>query len=286
VGIWDRLRGPADATRLEVLCVIEGGTREGRLRIEARNAGERATRGLTMRLAWSDGTEDVEARRQPLLPELAPGASETWLVDDLQLDMPEPRSRWRALVIKVGAANAPPEETRFDLRLRGEPNAAYAARYASPPCPATSDGSHRFVVSHPLWEACANCRYARRLPRTLAQDAREQAEAAARRAQVAREEKEREARERHREAPPPRREAPPPPPREPDDEMPLAVARHLLRVAPGATLAEVEAAYRKLAMRLHPDRVATSDEGTREALTELMADLNRARERLRRELAR
>lgn len=288
---WRRLR---DETELALDAQLEGTTREGTLRLALANVGERATDGLAVRLLWDDGTDEVEARRQPILPELAPGARETWLVDDLQLDMPAPRSRWRALHVEVGARNASPRRATFTLRLRAEAEAAAHAptRYAPPACPATSDGSHRFVVqpeSHgtPRWEACANCRYARRLPRTLAQDAQERREAALRKARVEAEEREAEARrareatrgaERARE---PREERRAPPPRN-DDEMPLAVALHILKLKPGATPADVEAAYRACVKRYHPDGRHHVDDETRALLNELMADANRARERLRR----
>jgi len=63
-----------------------------------------------------------------------------------------------------------------------------------------------------------------------------------------------------------------PPPRPEPGGMSLAEARALLGVEPAASQAEIEAAYRRLMQRAHPDHGGT---------TGLAAQLNAARDRLR-----
>lgn len=61
--------------------------------------------------------------------------------------------------------------------------------------------------------------------------------------------------------PPPPPQRPPPPPATPADDVALTAAEALevLRVGPHALAAEIEQAYRALALKLHPDKVAHLD---------------------------
>ena len=54
----------------------------------------------------------------------------------------------------------------------------------------------------------------------------------------------------------------------------------VLGLEPGASDDEVKAAYRKLALKHHPDRVATLGEDVRRAAEEKFQQINNAKERI------
>lgn len=58
----------------------------------------------------------------------------------------------------------------------------------------------------------------------------------------------------------------------------LEAAYKVLEVSPQATDSEVRAAYRKLALKHHPDRVATLGEDIRKAAEEKFQEINNAKE--------
>lgn len=60
----------------------------------------------------------------------------------------------------------------------------------------------------------------------------------------------------------------------------LADAYKVLEIDPSATDAEVRAAFRKLALKHHPDRVATLGEDVRRAAEEKFQQINNAKERI------
>ena len=60
----------------------------------------------------------------------------------------------------------------------------------------------------------------------------------------------------------------------------LADAYKVLEIDPSATDDEVKAAYRKLALKHHPDRVATLGEDVRRAAEEKFQQINNAKERI------
>lgn len=60
----------------------------------------------------------------------------------------------------------------------------------------------------------------------------------------------------------------------------LEEAYKVLEVSPDATDDEVRAAYRKMALKHHPDRVATLGEDIRKAAEEKFQDINNAKERI------
>ena len=60
----------------------------------------------------------------------------------------------------------------------------------------------------------------------------------------------------------------------------LADAYKVLEVDPSATDDEVRAAFRKLALKHHPDRVATLGEDVRRAAEEKFQQINNAKERV------
>lgn len=68
-----------------------------------------------------------------------------------------------------------------------------------------------------------------------------------------------------------RRSSPPPPPRPEPGGMSAADARSILGVEPGASVADIRAAYARLIQRAHPDKGGTAG---------LAAQLNAARDRL------
>jgi DnaJ like chaperone protein len=57
-------------------------------------------------------------------------------------------------------------------------------------------------------------------------------------------------------------------------------AYKVLEVSPDATDQEVRAAYRKLALKHHPDRVATLGEDVRKAAEEKFQQINNAKEKV------
>ena len=60
----------------------------------------------------------------------------------------------------------------------------------------------------------------------------------------------------------------------------LADAYKVLEIDPSATDEEVRAAYRRLALKHHPDRVATLGEDIRKAAEEKFQNINNAKERI------
>ena len=60
----------------------------------------------------------------------------------------------------------------------------------------------------------------------------------------------------------------------------LADAYEVLGITPEATDSEVRAAYRKLALAHHPDRVATLGEDVRQAAEKKFQQINNAKERI------
>lgn len=60
----------------------------------------------------------------------------------------------------------------------------------------------------------------------------------------------------------------------------LEEAYKVLEIDPSASDDEVRAAYRKLALKHHPDRVATLGEDIRKAAEEKFQDINNAKERI------
>jgi len=60
----------------------------------------------------------------------------------------------------------------------------------------------------------------------------------------------------------------------------LADAYKVLEIEPSATDEEVRKAFRKLALKHHPDRVATLGEDVRRAAEEKFQQINNAKERI------
>lgn len=60
----------------------------------------------------------------------------------------------------------------------------------------------------------------------------------------------------------------------------LADAYKVLEIDPSVTDEEVRAAYRRLALKHHPDRVATLGEDIRKAAEEKFQNINNAKERI------
>ena len=60
----------------------------------------------------------------------------------------------------------------------------------------------------------------------------------------------------------------------------LEEAYKVLEISPDATNDEVRAAYRKLALKHHPDRVATLGEDVRKAAEEKFQRINNAKEKI------
>ena len=52
----------------------------------------------------------------------------------------------------------------------------------------------------------------------------------------------------------------------------------MLGIEPSATDDEVKAAYRRMALKHHPDRVATLGDDVKEAATRKLQEINRAKE--------
>ena len=62
--------------------------------------------------------------------------------------------------------------------------------------------------------------------------------------------------------------------------MQKQVAYKVLGVSPSATDDEVKAAYRKMALKHHPDRVATLGDDIRKAAEKKFQEINDAKERI------
>ena len=60
----------------------------------------------------------------------------------------------------------------------------------------------------------------------------------------------------------------------------LDEAYKVLEISPNATDQEVRAAYRRLALKHHPDRVATLGEDVKKAAEEKFQEINNAKERI------
>lgn len=62
--------------------------------------------------------------------------------------------------------------------------------------------------------------------------------------------------------------------------MGLDEAYKILGISPNATNDEVKAAYRKMALKHHPDRVSTLGDDIREAAEKKFQEINNAKERI------
>ena len=65
-----------------------------------------------------------------------------------------------------------------------------------------------------------------------------------------------------------------------DPENKTSGAYKVLEITPTATNEEVRAAYRRLALKHHPDRVATLGEDVKKAAEEKFQQINNAKERI------
>jgi hypothetical protein len=266
--------------RLAVELSLRGSTRAGTLYVRAHNRGRRSARGVVAHVAWEGDAGQAAVASQDLGEIEGLGAAQ-WPVRDLHTAIAERPEGWHALRVVARAQNAREAEARLDLRARKAEEAVPATpvRYQRAPCPGSADGAHLFRVARfpndgvvETWRVCQRCGALEREPLS-AQD--EATQARVRRERAARERRALEeelAREERKEAPRPRRA-----PRD-DDTMPVDMAYFVLGLEEDATWEDVLAAHRRLALANHPDRGAPEERAAREGR---MADVNRARDRLR-----
>ena len=65
-----------------------------------------------------------------------------------------------------------------------------------------------------------------------------------------------------------------------NQQIGLDEAYKILGISPNATNDEVKAAYRKMALKHHPDRVSTLGDDVREAAEKKFQEINNAKERI------
>ena len=65
-----------------------------------------------------------------------------------------------------------------------------------------------------------------------------------------------------------------------NQQIGLDEAYKILGISPNATNDEVKAAYRKMALKHHPDRVSTLGDDIREAAEKKFQEINNAKERI------
>jgi hypothetical protein len=280
--------------RLEVETSLRGTTRSGTLYVRVHNRGRLPARGVRVEIAWvaPSGTAVVEGAD---LGEIEGGDAGALTVRDLHRALGEKKD-WTALRIEARAANARPAQARIDLSLRTDGPPAQEV----PPvqyrretrCPESPDGQHLFRTARFLndgvretWHVCARCGHLQRDPLAPAEEAL-QSRVRRERAQRERQKLEEEL-DRMREQEPQPRRRPPPPETPGSDAMPPAVAFWVLGLdEQRATWDDVLHAHRRLALESHPDRGGEEPPERRAAREQRMADVNRARDRLREHFGR
>jgi hypothetical protein len=276
--------------RLDVELSLRGTTRSGTLYARVHNRGRPTARGVRVRVEWIGPGGQAREVATVELGDIEGGSASLATIRDPQREVADAPAGWSALRAEARARNAFP--ARASLGLAARPAAedpAAPVRYRRPedlPCPDAADGRHRWRVDRVLndgaresWHVCERCRLAWREPLSPVEEEtqrRVRAERAERERRKLEEEWERAAAE-----PRPRRA--PPPPREEADAMPAEVAFLILGLDPAtATWDDVVRAHRRLALANHPDRARDAE--TRAANESRMAEINRARDRLRERL--
>jgi hypothetical protein len=278
--------------RVRIEPTLRGTTaRGGVLTLVLHNPGRWAARRVRVSVAWAsvrDETSQVDALD---VGDIAAKDAVVVEVRDLQRGLDVAKT-WDALVIEARAKNALPARARVAVApsaTRGRPPDAprAAVEYLRPDraCAAAADGAHRWreervesdgVVER--WQVCRACGFVRRLPLTAAEV---ETQRRARAERSAREQRELEEELRRAEAAEAPRRTARPRGGSDGDRLPRQVALWILGIEQeDPDDATVEAAYRRLAKEVHPDR-AGLDPKARAVLEERMRDVNRARDRLR-----